>query len=757
MLQQERFQYNILAPAGSVEQLVAAVNNGCNAVYLGLDAFNARMKAPNFTRENFVRWTDYCHLFDVKVFVAINTSIKNDEFDKAVELLLWVYKNKADGVILTDLALMRVAASLPKPFEIVASTQLNVHDKYGAEFVKKCGATSVVCARECSLKDIEDIASAGIGVECFLHGAMCVCQSGQCLFSSMVGGNSGNRGLCAQPCRKYYKCENVPSKSGYLLSARDMCGLEDAERLYKAGASTFKIEGRNRRAEYAAVTSNVYSNLFSNGFTVRKGDFDLLAEVFNRAMSSNRYLAEKNDEIVYPAAQNHTGVFAGIIKNGKIESQIYLNKGDGLKVFDNGREVGGGVVLENGLNVRAQFGDKIRDGMTAHRTTSVRICADALSSKRKLNVSVLFEAKTGKRAVVNACCNGVKASVESEFIVQPAQNSPISRDDIVKQLQKTLETHYTIADIDINIDNIFITKAQLNALRRAVLSELTNELIRAYDIEFDTRNLDLTAREVTEKLCVHVKNNPDKTKPLCAVVCYDETQLSKAYDYARYLIYKPSETDVKAFEIASKYRAYVDLPSFANLAYLRKLLNETDVNACLVCHNVGQVELARERKLNYIAGSGLNVFNDWLSAEFDDAETFVYSTELSLTEIDAFKNKRGIMFVDGKITLMKLCHCPFKLIYECRCSTCKADKDLIYKDEMGNRFMIKRRRSGNCSFELINGKKLSVVGRLKNTGRFMLDFDEQVLRHYVNLNNGINDGYVEHAPYTKGRLFDKIN
>ena len=153
-----------------------------------------------------------------------------------------VYKANTDGVILTDLALIKIASTFPKPFEVVASTQLNTHDKYGAIFLKKLGVDTVGCSRECSFDDIKSIASTGVKVETFLHGALCVCQSGQCLFSSMVGGNSGNRGLCAQPCRKKYVANG---KEGYFLSPRDMYGLDIAQKLMESGTSVFKIEGRN--------------------------------------------------------------------------------------------------------------------------------------------------------------------------------------------------------------------------------------------------------------------------------------------------------------------------------------------------------------------------------------------------------------------------------------------------------------------------------------------------------------------------------
>lgn len=753
-LQQNSTKFQILAPAGSCEQLVAAVNNGCDAVYLGLDCFNARMKAPNFTLDNLSEWIDYCHLFGVKVFVAINTSIKNGEFSKAVELLKGVYLKNADGVIVTDLALIRIAGAFPKPFEVVASTQLNVHDKYGAEFVKKCGATTVVCARECSLEQIREIASTGIKVECFLHGAMCVCQSGQCLFSSMVGGNSGNRGLCAQPCRKYYTVEGNADRGGYLLSARDMCSLDTAIELAQAGATTFKIEGRNRRPEYAGLTSRIYRKLFDNNFIADGNDYNLLAEMYNRSMTANQYLSGANNNIIYPNAQNHMGVAVGTVKQDGVLAFRELCKGDGLKVFDGDKEVCGGIVLENGIGfVRAQFSGKVADGMSVCRTTSIALCNDVLSTKRKLDVAIRFVARVGQKPYVLARCNNVETCVAADFVVQAARSVPTSSDEICKQLQKSGDTCYTICDIVCEIDDIFIAKSQINALRREVLDKLTVALVTSYNERFANRLetdlvIDIVKNSVAEA-------QASQSEAICAVNCYDEEQLRAAKECCECLIYKPSVIDSKTFEIASRYGAYIDLPSFADLAYVEKILPDTKTR--LLCNNVGHIELARKFKLDYIVGRGLNIFNDYILNEFCDAETFVYSYELTLNEIVAFENKNGLTFVDGLIPLMQLSHCPYKVAFDCDCSSCKASNKLVYCDELANRFEISRRHAGRCVFELINGNKLSVTSRLKRQGRYLIDYDKSVLDHYLNVNKGISDEYIERNSYTKGRLYDKIN
>lgn len=756
-MQKERHKLQILAPSGSVEQLLAAVNNGCDAVYLGLDSFNARMKAPNFTTENLAQWVDYCHLFGVKVFVAVNTSIKNDEFARAVELLKAVYLCNADGVIVTDLALMRIAGNLPKPFDVVASTQLNVHDGYGAEFVKKLGASTVVCARECSLEQIKDIGTVGIDVECFLHGAMCVCQSGQCLFSSMVGGNSGNRGLCAQPCRKYYYAEgNGIDVGGYLLSARDMCSFHTVDQLIDAGATTFKIEGRNRRAEYAGIASRSYRRLF-DGTANGKDQLDL-AEMFNRGMSSNNYLRGDNSDVIFPLAQNHTGIVAGTVKSGGVEATCKLFKGDGLKVFDGAREVCGGIVLEESSGiVRAQFGGKVTDGMRVHRTTSVELCNEALSAKRKLDVSVRLVAKAGEKPIIAVTCNAVEARLEGDFIVQKALNKPTLHDELAVQLQKTGETHYTICDIVIEIDDIFIAKSQINALRRQALEQLTQKLVASYNVRFANRvTADLSLTSLFKSLEGGCDGTTHIRRPVCAVICCDEEQLARAKSNADLLIYKPRIIDKRAMTVASDYNAYIDLPSFADMRAYEQLSDDLQIG--VVCHNVGQVEFARQHKFKFVAGGGLNLFNDYIVSAFADADAFVYSRELTLSEISAFTDKSGLTFVDGKIPLMQLCHCPYKVAYGCDCNICQAGKRLVYKDELGNRFEISRRQvGGQCTFELLNGNKLSVVARLKNSGRYLIDFDEDVLKHYISVNSGITDDYTESKPYTKGRLYDKIN
>lgn len=748
----------ILAPAGSVEQLIAAVNNGCDSVYLGLDCFNARMKAPNFTLENLPQWISYCHLHNVKVYVAINTSLKNDEFAAAVRALVDVYNMYADGVILTDIALICIAARLPQPFDIVASTQLNVHDKWGAKFLKKCGATTVVCARESSLDDIKQIVNSGINAECFIHGATCVCQSGQCLFSAMVGGNSGNRGLCAQPCRKLYSV-NGKGEKYYMLSARDLCGLTTAKQLADSGVHTFKIEGRNRRPEYAGITSRIYKRLVTHNCVPQSDDYTDLAKMYNRAMSPLSYLYGGNSDIIYKQTCNHIGINVGKIANGQICSRVRLYKGDGVKVFDKNREVCGGTILNDGLNgVHAEFTAPVTDGMSVNITTDNRLCEDVLATESLLQADAEFIAYPNQNAVLRLYCNGTEITYVSDFIVPAAQNCPTNRQEVIEQLQKTGNSYYTMRNIVVEMGEIFLAKSQINAMRRYAMQMLTDAIAGDYNIKFIDRANAPTADEliasINGNISLPISSRAVQSQPVLAIVCYTKEQLCAARQSADILIYKPSEINDETLSAATQYKCFVDLPSFSDNDYVYKLFKQLQIGA--VCHNLGQVQVMRELALPYIAGSGLNIFNDQMARQFDDAAAFVYSLELTLDEIGKFADQSGIIFVDGNITLMKTVHCPYKVAYGCNCNNCMAHKELVYTDELGNRFRFVRRRDARCSFELLNGNKLSVVYKLNRVGRYMLDFDPQIADHYLNLNKGFADGYAENQPYTKGRLYAKV-
>ena len=241
----------LLAPAGNTEAFYGAIHAGADAVYLGGNRFGARAYAENFSEEELVACIRYAHLFGRKVYLTVNTLVKESEFSEIYEYLEPYYRAGLDGVIIQDLGVFSFIRENFPGMELHGSTQMTITGEYGAEFLKEQGACRVVPARELSLKEIRRIKEAtGMEIECFIHGAMCYCYSGQCLFSSILGGRSGNRGRCAQPCRLPYSSKG--QKECYPLSLKDMCTIESIPELLRAGIDSFKIEGRMKKAEYAA-------------------------------------------------------------------------------------------------------------------------------------------------------------------------------------------------------------------------------------------------------------------------------------------------------------------------------------------------------------------------------------------------------------------------------------------------------------------------------------------------------------------------
>ena len=242
----------LLAPAGSMESLIAAINNGADAIYLGGSKFSARAYASNFDNETMMKAVDYAHSYNVKVYVTMNTLLKQNELKEALKYVGYLYEIGVDALIIQDTGLINLCKDVYPEFELHASTQMTVHNGEGALYFTEKGLQRIVLSRELTLDEIKYISKdLGIETEIFVHGALCVCYSGQCLMSSMIGGRSGNRGRCAQPCRMQYtlKGETTGQRKGYILSPKDTCLIDDIEGLIKSGTSSLKVEGRMKRGK----------------------------------------------------------------------------------------------------------------------------------------------------------------------------------------------------------------------------------------------------------------------------------------------------------------------------------------------------------------------------------------------------------------------------------------------------------------------------------------------------------------------------
>ena len=268
----------LLAPAGSPEAVIAAVQNGADAVYMGLDNFNARRGAKNFTDEEFQKALRYCRVRGCKVYVTMNTLINDREIDQAVEAAALASRQGADGIIIQDLGLIRVLRQALPDIPLHASTQMSLHNLAGVEAAAEMGLTRAVLARELSLEQIRFITqNASIETEVFVHGALCFCHSGQCYMSSLIGRRSGNRGMCAQPCRMQYSLGG--RMDDYPLSLKDNCLIDRLQELEDAGVASLKIEGRMKRPEYTAIVTGVYAKVLRDHRKPTEDEKNLLEQL----------------------------------------------------------------------------------------------------------------------------------------------------------------------------------------------------------------------------------------------------------------------------------------------------------------------------------------------------------------------------------------------------------------------------------------------------------------------------------------------
>lgn len=446
-------QIELLAPAGSYEIFSAVLKAGADAVYLGGSRFGARAYANNFSEEELRRAIDEAHIHGRQLYLTVNTLFKEEELEgELYEYLLPYYEQGLDAVIVQDIGAIRFIREAFPGLDIHTSTQMTVANRYGAEFMKELGANRVVTAREMSLEEIRDIHEhVEVEIESFVHGALCYCYSGQCLLSSMLGGRSGNRGRCAQPCRLPYEvCDGKRKavsdikgrklKENYILSPKDMCTIELLPELVESGVYSFKIEGRMKQAEYAAGVVSVYRSY------VDKYLVDL--ERFGDAVrAKENYRVSKEDNRKLFDFGNRSGFTEGYYKRHNGRDMITFEKPNHAK----GNEALQEEIRQN--YVRTQVKEKI---------------------KGNLRLSKEFPAK------IKVAYGGILVSAEGE-IPQTAKKQPLTREKVESNLRKTGNTPYEFSELVIEMeDDLFLPVQALNQLRWEVLDKLNEELIKKH-------------------------------------------------------------------------------------------------------------------------------------------------------------------------------------------------------------------------------------------------------------------------------------
>lgn len=502
----------LLAPAGNMKCLKAAIEAGCDAVYLAGKLFGARAFAGNFNDEELIEAIKYCHLYGVKVYLTVNTIIYENEVEKFINYIRFVHMNNIDAVIIQDLGMFDLIRKKFPNLEVHASTQMHIHNYEGALLAKNLGFKRIVIARETNVETIKKIKdNIDIEVECFIHGALCVSYSGQCLMSSLIGQRSGNRGTCSQCCRMKYDLldekGNKLNKDNYLLSMKDLLTIYDIDKIIETNCDSLKIEGRNKSPYYVYGVVKLYRKTIDNYYKYNKvivdeEDMLNLKKIFNRKYTKGFILNENNNNITNEQRPNHQGVKVGsVLSKNKDELKIKLidniNIHDGLRILDKKEDKG---ILLNKMFINkkevkeAKSGDIItikydkfvlKDSSvlkTSDYNLERKIDKKILSKERKVLINIDFKIINNKLNLkVSDGINEVK--VKSNKIIEKAVNNPTTNEQIIKQLSKLGDTIYKIKNINIKMDkDIFINIKDINELRRKALNLLNEK--RLYKIPF---------------------------------------------------------------------------------------------------------------------------------------------------------------------------------------------------------------------------------------------------------------------------------
>lgn len=508
----------LLAPAGNAAALHAAVRGGADAVYLGLDSFNARRGADNFTMETFAEACDYAHLRGVSVYVTFNTAVLPSELTRALETIRQAYLAGADAFIVQDIGVAaEVSRALPEA-RLHISTQMNTHNAAGIEAAARLGARRVTLARELSLAEIAHLAEVAHGfdmdVETFAHGALCVCYSGQCFMSSLIGGRSANRGMCAQACRLPYELRNkalrksLPSPGDHLLSPQDLCAVDLLPELVQAGVASFKIEGRMKSPEYVFAVTSVYRAVLDRvlawraqgcvGEAPRANDDEqrALAEAFSRGFTTAYLEGERGNDIMSYGRPNNRGVFVGRVASAKggvatVAAERELVRGDVLEFWTNKGHFAytlDSVELDREGNVRVSPERPVGKGDRVFRVRSAAAAFedDAFEPRvpivgravLKIGEPLRVEFSLAPQAAARTSAASEALAVAEGEVVEAARTKPVSADDVRAHIDRLGQTPFTIERLDIDLDDgVGVGFSQLHRVRAAALDELVDLLL----------------------------------------------------------------------------------------------------------------------------------------------------------------------------------------------------------------------------------------------------------------------------------------
>ncbi len=778
----DRKRIELLAPAGNKEAFIGAINAGANAVYISGKNFGARKFADNFTQEEIVEMIRYAHLRNVKVYVTVNTLIFEEEISELLQYSDFLVSNQVDALIVQDLGVIHLFCKRYPDTEIHASTQMNTYNVHQLQYLKNLGVKRVVLARETSIETIRKMRQeVEIDLEVFVHGALCVSYSGNCLFSSMQGGRSGNRGECAQPCRLKYSLfreDELIEPESYLLSAKDLMTIQNLDQIIEAGVFSLKVEGRMRRPQYVIATVRAYREaldylLESKPFDVEQRIRELLS-VFNRQYTKGYLLQEEPYLINNPDRPNHLGIEIGEVLSyhyGKTTIRLTdtLRVGDGIRILDK-QDQGGqvGRILLNGNTVREAYTNdiviidmpkQVSSGSKVMKTQDTKL-ESSLNEYLSENfgiipITIKLYSFVGSKLTVEAQIPMTEnIRIESEYQVVPSQKASQNEEMLAKQFSKFGNTYFSIKEIKIETDGIgFVPNGVLNELRRELVNRIESMVLSRKEPRIQLHNfpvLSLDTRLVEPQFVVRVETDEQLQTAI-------KLGIKEIYYSTKVKDTSVIDSSVQAYLMQD--RIWEDLPS-------------SNINA-LVIRDFGLLQLARARSV--VADATMNVTNS-LSVNTlirNGVKRVCLSIESSEQNtqnlIQEYRRRYGYtpnleMIVYGKADLMITKYCPVTKsegIYKQNCSLCQRNQYSLHNDKGDFYSLI---RDGYCNLRILHSRPISLIAQLQSiihmgVTTLRLDFTdetkEEVEQIILAFQSSINNqSYImPKKDYTYGRYF----
>ena len=724
--------FELLSPAGSIESLKAGIQNGADAIYLGGSSFGARASATNFDNDGLIEAVKYAKLRNVNIFVTVNISIKETEVEELISYTDFLYKIGVDAIILSDIGVAEVLRKRYPNMELHASTQISAHSLNDVLELKKVGFDRVVLARELSIEEIKEICdNVDIDIEVFIHGAICISYSGQCLMSSMLGDRSGNRGRCAQPCRQSYKLINkttgkiIDVNGNYLLNPKDLCSIENIEKILDTGVKSLKIEGRMKRPEYVAVVTSRYrktiDNYINNKITDdKKALKEDLEAIFNRKFTSGYLMSKNGSDIINLDKPNNVGVKVGEVlsfnskkKKLKIKLSGKLSKGDGINLGGGsiGRIIKNGEIFDFGVAgeiIEIDFVKNIKSKTPVYKTSDKLLVDNANKSfiegieNKKINLKCEIFIKVGEKAKFIL----ENIEVYSDEKIEKANDKEAEIDKIIEKLCKTGGTPYKFVFDNIFVDkDVFVPVSVLNNLRRKAI-----EKYEEYKLDFSSKRIIYSYKNFSYlkdkkvfngkiTLKVHknsqldkILENPDISEYIREIYTEDFTLLEEYYN------------KFKTIGINLVYSALgvIRNEEYSILEkYLSKINNEIFNKVQISTWGSKNFFKSKFGTKKFNIDTYFNIYNSYSLRFFEkyfDAEDITISQEINKFEIKSLlnkskeKNANVDMIIYGHTRAMLTEYCAMGVLTkDChkdrRCAEC-ARSDYILKDMENREFRL---------------------------------------------------------------------